>query len=134
MKRFLDASVLVEACLLHSSRFRAADALIGQGGSTSAHALAEAYATLSGDKRLRINPRAAAAMVRDCAARLEVGSLDAAKLLELIGTAPGRGITGGSFYDAIHAETARQLGCGSIHTLNESHFRHVAPDMEIVPV
>jgi hypothetical protein len=56
MKRFLDASILVEACLAQSPQFAAADALVKTTGAvTSAHALAEAYATLSGDARLKIN-------------------------------------------------------------------------------
>ena len=57
MKRFLDSSVLVESCLSASPKYAAADALVNRGhATTSAHALAEAYATLSGDARLRIAP------------------------------------------------------------------------------
>ena len=45
MRRFLDASILVEACLAQSPKFTAADALVkGSDTVTSAHALAEAYA------------------------------------------------------------------------------------------
>jgi predicted nucleic acid-binding protein len=54
--------------------------------------------------------------------------------LALIENAPSRGISGGVFYDAIHAETARKMGCSKIYTLNESHFRHVAPDLEVTPL
>ncbi len=130
--KFLDASVLVEACLLNSLKFRQADALIGEGGCTSAHALAEAYATLSGDKRLRINPHDAAKMVLDCSKKLQVASLVNSEMLALLESAPRKGVSGGSFYDAIHAETARKLGCQVIHTLNGSHFRHVAPDLQVL--
>jgi len=129
--RFLDTSVLVEACLLNSHKFKQADALICEANCTSSHALVEAYATLSGDKRLRINPHDAAKMVLDCANRLKVFSLDPLEILTLIESAPKKGISGGSFYDALHAETARKSGCGVIHTLNISHFRHVASDVEI---
>jgi predicted nucleic acid-binding protein len=128
---FLDASVLVEACLLHSRKFREADALIDPANCTSAHALCEAYATLSGDKRLKIHPRDASRMILDCAAKLEVVGMEPSEVLELIQAAPARGICGGSFYDAIHAQAARKAGCGTIHTLNEGHFRHVAPDLHI---
>jgi predicted nucleic acid-binding protein len=130
-KVFLDASVLVEACLLHSADFAEADALIRKPNVTSAHALAEAYATLSGDKRLRIKPHDAARMVIDCADRLEVAEITTSGLLKLLSAAPARGITGGLFYDAIHAEVARRAGCSVIRTLNKSHFSHVAPDLEI---
>jgi len=134
MSEFLDASVLVEGCLSLSGKFKEADALIASGGSTSSHALAEAYATLSGDRRLKIDPYDAAQMVADCAENLELGDLDHDEVLELIRSAPSRGIRGGSFYDALHAKVARKLGCPRIHTLNPSHFRHVAPDLEIVPL
>ncbi len=131
-KVFLDASVLVEACLLHSADFAEADALIRKPNVTSAHGLAEAYATLSGDKRLRINPHDAARMVNDCADKLVVAGVATGDLLKLMSAAPARGITGGLFYDAIHAEAARHAGCSIIRTLNKSHFSHVAPDLEIV--
>ena len=131
---FLDASVLVEACLLNGPKFRQADALVASGNCTSAHALSEAYATLSGDKRLRINPHDAARIVLDCAAKLNVAAIKQSDLLALIERAPANGISGGSFYDSIHAETARKSGCAVIHTLNASHFRHVAPDLTISPL
>ena len=135
MKRvFLDASVLVEACLLQSAKFAEADALIKRPNVTSAHALAEAYATLSGDKRLGIRPQDASVMVEGCAAKLTVGELTSAALRQLMLSAPARGITGGLFYDAIHAEVARRSDCAAIRTLNVSHFRHVAPDLEVLPL
>jgi hypothetical protein len=86
--RFLDASILVEGCLQNSSKFAAADALIKSGSCTSSHALAEAYTTLSGDKRLRINPHHAAEMVLDCARKLKVISLSPFEMLTLITQAP----------------------------------------------
>lgn len=129
---FLDTSVLVEACLLHSARFAEADALIKRPNVTSVHALAEAYATLSGDKRLRIKAHDASQMVLDCAAKLQVADLGARPLAQLLSSAPSRGVTGGLFYDAMHAEVARRQGCTVIRTLNTSHFRHVAPELEVV--
>ena len=135
MKRvFLDASVLVEACLLHSAKFSEADTLIKRSNVTSSHALAEAYATLSGEKRLGIRPHDAAVMVGECAGRLVVGELPAEQLLKLMASSPGNGITGGLFYDAIHAEVARRSGCNVIRTLNASHFRHVASDLQVLPL
>ena len=132
MKAFLDASILLEACLAQSPGFEAADALVTAGDScTSAHALAEAYATLSGDRRLNINPHDASQMVGDLADFLEIGILDEPSLLTLIRNSPAQGVFGGTFYDAIHAETARQMKCDKIFTLNQRHFRHVAPDLHV---
>ncbi len=128
MKRFLDASILVEACLAQSAKFGAADALVRTGAAvTSAHALAETYATLSGDTRLNINPHDAAQMVLDLAQSLEVHALAARPYVALIQGAPAAGIRGGSLFDAIHAQAARETRCTEIHTLNVRHFKHVAP-------
>jgi predicted nucleic acid-binding protein len=133
MKRFLDASVLVEACLSQSSRFLRADELVNDRSSiTSAHALAESYATLSGDRRLRITPADAARMINDLADIVALFAFEAKEYRTLIASAPAQGIRGGAIYDALHAETARRAGCEEIHTLNVSHFRHVAPDLRIV--
>jgi predicted nucleic acid-binding protein len=132
MKRFLDASILVEACLAQSPRFAAADALVQTSGAvTSAHALAEAYATLSGDARLRIDPHDASRMVQDLAQSLKVQALAAEAYVKLIRDAPRNGIRGGSLFDAIHAEAARETKCTEIRTLNVRHFSHVAPEFTV---
>jgi predicted nucleic acid-binding protein len=130
VKEFLDASVLVESCLSQSAKFAAADALVNRSEVfTSAHALAEAYATLSGDPRLRLRAADAARMVEDLANMVTVHALAVEDYRRLIASAPAKGIRGGTIYDALHAETARQCGCKEIHTLNASHFKHVAPDL-----
>ena len=133
MKQFLDTSVLVEACLSQSPKFTAADALVNSPDTfTSAHALAEAYATLSGDARLKIHPADAARMVEDFARLLTVHALGVEDCLRLIAKAPEKGIRGGTIYDALHAETARQCGCQRLYTLNLAHFKHVAPDLTVL--
>jgi predicted nucleic acid-binding protein len=133
MKRFFDASILVEACLAQSPKFAAADALLKTNGAvTSAHALAEAYATLSGDARLKINSQDAAQMVGDLAQALQVHALAAKSYVALIQDAPTQGICGGSFFDAMHAQAARETKCIQIHTLNVRHFKHVAPDLTVM--
>ncbi len=133
MKRFLDASILVEACLAQSPKFADADALVRTTGAvTSAHALVETYATLSGDVRLKIKPQDAAQMVEELAQALQIHALAAQPYVALIHEAPAAGIRGGSFFDAIHAQAARETQCTEIHTLNVRHFKHVAPDLKIM--
>ncbi|MBM3891940.1 MAG: type II toxin-antitoxin system VapC family toxin [Verrucomicrobia bacterium] len=133
MRRFLDSSVLVESCLQQSQKFAKADASVsGSDAVTSAHALAEAYATLSGDSRLRISPADAARMVEDLADALQVRASTVTEYRKLIASAPAKGVRGGTIYDALHARTARLCGCQEIHTLNVAHFRHVAPDLTVV--
>lgn len=135
MKIFLDASVLVESCLTASPKFAKADQLVSRKEAiTSAHALAETYAALSGDPRLRISPSDAAQLVEDLANTLTVHPFELSDYRALISAAPLRGVRGGTIYDALHAQTARLAGCQEIHTLNVSHFRHVAADLKIVPV
>ena len=132
MKRFLDTSIMVEACLSQSPKFAAADALVNQPEAwTSAHALAEAYATLSGDPRLRIAPADAARMVEDLAKAVSVRALAAADYRQVMASAPAKGIRGGMIYDALHAQAARLSECPEIHTLNVAHFKHVAPDLAV---
>ena len=135
MKIFLDASVLVESCLTASPKFAKADQLVSRKDAiTSAHALAETYATLSGDPRLRISPSDAAQLVDDLANALTVHPFELTDYRALISAAPLKGVRGGAIYDALHAQTARLAGCQEIHTLNVSHFRHVAADLQIVPL
>ena len=52
--------------------------------------------------------------------------------MALIKAAPSAGIRGGCFFDAIHAQAARETHCEEIHTLNVRHFRHVAPDLTVL--
>jgi predicted nucleic acid-binding protein len=133
MKRFLDTSVLVESCISGSPGFARADKLVNQPGSvTSAHALAETYATLSGDPRLKICPADAARMVDELAGLLSTFPFGTGDYRKLIATAPANGIRGGSIYDALHAQTARLAGCTEICSLNLSHFKHVAPDFKVI--
>ena len=132
MKCFLDSSILVESCLSNSPKYTAADELVNGGHTTSAHALAEVYATLTGDARLRISPGDAAAMVKDLAERLDVQPMGVAEYLEMIGSAPAKVVRGGGIYDALHAQTARLCHCTEIYTLNVGHFRHAAPNMVVL--
>jgi hypothetical protein len=46
--------------------------------------------------------------------------------------ARARGIMGGGIYDSLHATFARRKKAVRIITRNPSHFRHVAPDIEIL--
>jgi predicted nucleic acid-binding protein len=133
VKRFLDSSILVESCLRESRPFAAADMWVKDPDAlTSALALAECYATLSGDPRLRIKPAEASRIVQDLAERLPVKVTDLADNLEVIAQAPKKVVRGGMIYDALHTQTARRAGCGEVRTLNESHFKHVAPDLKVL--
>lgn len=128
MRRYLDSSVLVEACLARSPHFAAADALVRSPDSvTSTHALAECFATLSGHPHLRLPPAAAAQLTLDLVQGLTLVELTGALYRETLARAAGRGIRGGLIYDALHAAAAERAGCSEIFTLNLSHFQHLRP-------
>jgi hypothetical protein len=62
----------------------------------------------------------------------DLADLGLRRLEDLLSVAPSRGVTGDLFYEATHAEVARREGRAVICTLNVSHFRPVAPDLEVV--
>lgn len=102
-----------------SAKFTRADELVSRKDAvTSAHALAETYATLSGDPRLRISPGDAAQLVDDLANVLTIHPFSITDYRTLISAAPAKGVRGGAIYDALHAQTARLAGCEEIHTIN----------------
>jgi hypothetical protein len=70
-------------------------------------------------------------MVTDLAHALQVYALAAKTHIELIRDSPAKGITGGSFFDAMHAQAAREINCTELYTLNVRHFKHVAPDLSV---
>lgn len=128
MRRYLDSSVLVEACLTQSPHFAAADDLVRSPESvTSTHALAECFATLSGDPRLRLSPAAAAQLTLGLVQELALVELPGTLYRETLTQAAGQGVRGGLIYDALHAAAAERAGCNEIFTLNLSHFQHLRP-------
>jgi len=69
--------------------------------------------------------------VSDLADHLTVETMNPEETIRQIRAASDRGIAGGSIYDALHAAVAKKKNCAAIHTLNVSHFRHVASEMRI---
>ncbi len=86
---------------MKNRKFAKADAMVAAGACASAHALVKAFATLSGDWRIKIIPHHTAEMLSDCGSRLCIGAPGEQENLELIRQAPSRRITGGSFHDTI---------------------------------
>lgn len=132
MRQFLDTSVLVEACLDYGLKFTQADRLVNHPDSiTSAHSMAETYATLSGNRRYNLRAPIAAKLVASLAEVLSVHALSADEYVKIISMAPAKGVQGGGIYDYLHAEVARRAGCSTIFTWNVGDFRHVAPDLTV---
>lgn len=126
----IDTSVLVAALLSwHSDHERAFIALEAElaspeGAVLPLHALTEAYAVMT---RLppprRLSPGAALAILRDSFREsVTIATLEAEDIWTLLDELAGKGVAGGTTYDAIIAAAARKAGCRGILTLNPRHF------------
>jgi predicted nucleic acid-binding protein len=129
---FLDTGILVGALLEKHPEHAACLEAIEESEApfTDAHALAEAFATLTGFYKIPVP--AAAELTLGLKASLAVGALPLADYEKAIGEAPRRGVMGGGIYDSLHATFARRKGAKRIVTRNPSHFAHAAPDLEIL--
>jgi predicted nucleic acid-binding protein len=129
---FLDTGILVGAVLKshpeHESCVSALEASVLP--FTNAHALAEAFATLTGFYKVPTD--AAAELTLSLRDSLEVEALALTDYEAAIGEARSRGVMGGGIYDSLHATFARRKKAVQIVTRNPSHFHHVAPDIEIL--
>jgi len=140
MKVFFDTSVLVPAvtdqlpnhpaalaCLVARLKARGAEAV------TSAHALAECYATLTAlplPRRIT-GPEAIQLIETNFSKRLRIVPLTPNDTLVAIKLTCASGGISGRVYDALHAVAARKAACARIYTYNLDHFRTLVPDMEV---
>jgi predicted nucleic acid-binding protein len=121
---YFDTSVLVGVLLQTHPNHKECFGIFEQTREriTSAHALAEAFSTLTAS--YKIPNYIAAELVLGLPVRLAVEplSMDDYEMA----------IVGGGIYDALHAAFARRRSARRIVTRNPGNFQHVAPDLEIV--
>ncbi|MDW8308722.1 MAG: PIN domain-containing protein [Verrucomicrobiales bacterium] len=129
---FFDTGILVGAVLERHPEHDACRAALENEAAalTNAHALAETFATLTGFYKVPV--AAATELVLGLKKRLRVESLTLGDYETAIREAHKRGVMGGGIYDALHATFARRRGAKRILTRNPAHFRHAAPDLEII--
>ncbi len=141
MKVFLDASVLVpvvtDQLACHPSAFGCFTFLLKQERSvvcTSAHALAECYATLTAlPLRRRISgPDALLLIETNFIRRLKVVSLNQNDHFKALKLVAGLGRISGQIYDALHMIAAIKEGCERLYTYNHRHFQGLDPSIQIV--
>ncbi len=97
---------------------------------TNAHALAETFATLTGFYKVPL--AAATELTLALRSTIPVEPLLMEDYETSIKEARSRGVMGGGIYDSLHATFARRKQSSRIATRNPSHFKHVAPDIEIL--
>ena len=129
---FLDTGILAGLLLEQHPEHKQCMAAIAQFGDcfTNAHALAETFATLTGFYKVPTN--IAAELTLGLKEILEIKALEMPDYETSIREARNRGVMGGGIYDSLHATFARRKGAKRIVTRNPSHFRHAAPDIEIL--
>ena len=129
---FLDTGILVGAVLKsHPQHAVCLEALEDSARPfTDAHAIAEAFATLTGFYKVPTD--AATELALGLHIALMVEPLALADYETAIREARSRGVMGGGIYDSLHATFARRKKATQIVTRNPSHFQHVAPDIEIL--
>jgi predicted nucleic acid-binding protein len=129
---FLDTGIMVGAVLKSHPEHAACLSALEDCNRpfTNAHALAEAFATLTGFYKVPTD--AAAELTLSLRHSIDVDALQLADYETAIREACGRGVMGGGIYDSLHATFARRKKATRIVTRNPSHFQHVAPDMEIL--
>ena len=129
---FFDTSALAGALLdqhpEHAPCRRALDE--AETPICNAHVLAETFATLTGFYKLPVE--AAAELVLGLHAVVEIEPLALSDYETAISEARQRGIMGGGIYDSLHATFARRKKAKRVVTRNPSHFKHVAPELEVV--
>ncbi len=126
---YLDTGIIISALFARDDRQADCQALLTKDAVTSTHALAEAFAALSGQYRIKNDLVSEA--IRSAAALVRVEAISRDDYLSVIEHARERGIQGGVIYDALHAQVARRLKADRILTFNLSNFEHVAPDMDV---
>ena len=129
---FLDTGILVGAVMKAHPEHEVCLAALEDSVRpfTNAHALAEAFATITGFYKVPTD--AATELTLSLRNLVAVEALALADYETAIREARSRGVMGGGIYDSLHATFARRKRAAQIVTRNPSHFQHVAPDIEIL--
>jgi predicted nucleic acid-binding protein len=129
---FLDTGIMVGAVLESHPEHPACLSAVEDSKRpfTNAHALAEAFATLTGF--YKVPTEAATELTLGLCDSIKVEALALADYETAIREARSRGVMGGGIYDSLHATFARRRRAIQIVTRNPSHFQHVAPDIEVL--
>ena len=126
---YLDTGVLVSALFLRDEQQAVCQSLLKAENATSTHALAETFATLTGQYRVRNDVVSEA--VLSAAQMLRVETITVEDYEAVLAESRARGVQGGMIYDALHAQVARRLKVRTLYTFNITNFKHVASDLNV---
>jgi predicted nucleic acid-binding protein len=134
MKEFFDTSVLVAAFWgghrHHEASLRRLSGANKRQAGCGVHSLAEVYAVMTAlPVRPMIPPEQAMLFVEEVRERLTLVSLDGEEYFAAVQRCAEKGFTSGRIYDALLLACARKARAETIFTLNEKHFRGIAPDL-----
>lgn len=129
---YLDTSVLVGAVLQSHPQHKDCLDVFEKSREkiTCAHALAETFSTLTAFYKVPVD--VATELTLGLRESVNVGALTVKDYETAISEAQRRGVMGGGIYDSLHATYARRLSAKRVATRNPGHFKHVAPELEIV--
>ena len=126
---YLDTGVLVSALFLRDEQQAVCQSLLKPENATSTHALAETFATLTGQYRVRNDVVSEA--VLSAAQMLRVETITLEDYEAVLAESRARGVQGGMIYDALHAQVARRLKVRTLYTFNITNFQHVASGLNV---
>ena len=133
MKEFFDSSALVAAMLEDEGHHEfCAQALANtRNGYAAVHSIVETYATLTGGRLgIQLSPAEASELIHhNLSERLSFVTLTPREYLRLVKDAGPAGSRGGSIYDLLILSCAVKVGADRIYTLNQRHFKALAPKL-----
>ncbi|HSU56077.1 MAG TPA: hypothetical protein VLT36_18615 [Candidatus Dormibacteraeota bacterium] len=128
MKAYWDSSALIEATQTKELR----DRLRNEKGITRSHALAEVFATLTGNPFCRTDHEGAVATLENLYADLEFTDLTPAEVLAALKTCKRRGVRGGQVHDLLHAAAADKAGVKELLTVDVNDFKGLPEKARVV--
>jgi predicted nucleic acid-binding protein len=126
MSLLLDSSVLIASLDTDESAHLACDRLLAQGGhSVYAHALAETFSVLSGERQTRrLRPALVAQLIGDSILPfVHLVQITGKETMTAIADSERRGVRGGAVYDLLHLAAARKAGSKALVTLDLRDFQ-----------
>jgi predicted nucleic acid-binding protein len=130
VKAYWDSSALVETTTNPVLRTR----LRNEKGFTRTHSLAEVFAALTGNPKIRADAFQAAEAIAELAEDLEFTDLSSAEVISALKRAKRKGVRGGHVHDLLHAAAADKSGAKELLTIDTNDFAGLAEKAQLTAV